>query len=212
MCFFFFNFPLMTEAFQPSERGSLVETSKNWSGKLAKSLGSLRSAGGERRWELRGQPSMALPFSRKQKNPSPQPPLCQPGFSSPPPHRVLAYGSRPQGPLCCQRASRCLHASPAAPWHPARMGVHCGDQVSLSQQGSGWLLVGMGACCGDRVSLSQHSSVWVLVGMGARCGDQVSLSQQGSAWVLAVGIGCPHHNRALGGCSWGWVLTVTGAC
>lgn len=75
--FFFSSFPLMIEAFQPSERGSLVETNKNRSGKLAKSLGSLRSAGGERRWELQGgEASVALCFSWKEKIPSPPPPLC----------------------------------------------------------------------------------------------------------------------------------------
>lgn len=57
----------MIEALQPSKRGSLAETNKNRTGKLAKSLGSLKSAGGERRWEPRGEASMAPRFSWKQQ-------------------------------------------------------------------------------------------------------------------------------------------------
>lgn len=112
----FYFFPLMIEAFQLSERGSLVETNKNGSGKLAKSLGSLKSAGGERRWEPRGEASTALRFSWKQKT-QPSTSLCA-SKAFPPLHPRACHGvpSAAREPLgdsgCCE--------VPAASQHPTR--------------------------------------------------------------------------------------------
>lgn len=75
----------MIEALQPSERGSLAETSKKKRpGMLAKSLGSLRSAGGERRWEPGGRRHGPQFSWKQQKHPQNRPfqpssaPLCPP--------------------------------------------------------------------------------------------------------------------------------------
>lgn len=117
----FYFFPLMTEAFQPSERGSLVETNKNRSGKLAKSLGSLKSAGGERRWEPWGEASTALRFSWEQKN-QPSTSLCaSKAFLPLHPcgcHRVPSAAREPLGDSgCCGGA----HSLPAP--HEAVIGA-----------------------------------------------------------------------------------------
>lgn len=116
--FFFPSFPLMTEAFQPSERGSLVETNKNWSGKLAKSLGSLKSAGGERRWELQGGgerwPCGSL---RKEKNPALDLLCASEAFPPLHPSGVQATGSHllPESPRVSPGAGGSSQA-PSTPW------------------------------------------------------------------------------------------------
>lgn len=105
-------------SFPTLERGSLVETNKNWSGKLAKSLGSLKSAGGERRWELQGEASMALQNRKTALS------LCCASEVFPP-LISWVHRSRPQSSLHCYRALGWLCVSPAGScvvptdcWHP----------------------------------------------------------------------------------------------